>query len=130
MKNKKNINELAKELLIEVTANANTELVPDLLNDLFSSKEVKNLSRRVLIAGLRYRGFSFGEIGDLLHCSSITVNKVHFKTKGSPALRQLIDESKLFNRLLPVAKPASRTPEKYPRDRFERKFRMYLGLKP
>ena len=99
---KVSLNSVAKEILIDVMKKLKPNELAIFLDDTSSSKEIRNLSRRVLVAGLRYQGLSFSDIGKLLGCSTNLVNKVHFKTKGSKILRNLITKSKSFNKYFPI----------------------------
>ena len=58
--------------------------------DLMSSTEIKETARRLYCAKLlRQEGKTYQEIEDLLGMSPITINKIHFKTKGSKILPKL-----------------------------------------
>ncbi|HOX40845.1 MAG TPA: Trp family transcriptional regulator [bacterium] len=83
---KRGIDREAKALLIETMARLDgQDKIIEFLNDLFSA-EVKDLSRRLLAAKMLKEGKTYEEIGLLMGMSAGTVNKIHFKTKGSPLI--------------------------------------------
>lgn len=65
--------------------------IDEFLTDLLSSVEIKEISRRYLAARLLAEGKTYLEINHLLAMSPITINKIHFKTKGSKILPKIFD---------------------------------------
>jgi len=87
---KKGIDQESKSLLIRTLEELkNTQEIEELLNDLLSSAEFKDLSRRLMAAKYLTEGKTYLEIMDLMGMSANTVNKIHFKTKGSPIVWKL-----------------------------------------
>lgn len=87
---KKGIDQESKGLLIKIiTELKNTIETEELFNDLLSSAEVKDFSRRLMAARYLTEGKTYLEVMDLMGMSASTVNKVHFKTKGSPIIWKL-----------------------------------------
>jgi len=87
----KTINLEAKELLIRIALKLkNEEQAREFFNDLFSSAEVKDFSRRLLATKLLYDGKTFQEIAATLGMGPNTINKVYFKTRGSKILKNLL----------------------------------------
>lgn len=64
----------------------NKKDVRELLNDLLSSSETKDIARRYLAAKLLYKRKTYQEVEEKLSMSPLTINKIHFKTKGSKIL--------------------------------------------
>lgn len=60
------------------------------LQDLFSSSEIRDINRRLLAAELLYEGSTYRQIEQLLGMGPTTINKIYFKTKGSPILPNLL----------------------------------------
>lgn len=90
---KRGIDKEAKELLIKIITKLKTsEMVTDFLNDIFSSAEVKDFSRRLLAAKLLFEGKTYEDINSMMGMSAGTINKVHFKTKGSNTLPKLLSD--------------------------------------
>lgn len=86
----KNIDKKAKKLLAEILAKLNSEEdVLMFLDNLFSSSEIKDHSRRLLAAKFLIQGETYEEITEIMGMGMGTINKVRFKTKGSPLLRKL-----------------------------------------
>lgn len=87
---KKGIDQESKSLLIRTIADLeNTQETEELLNDLLSSAETKDVSRRLMAARYLTEGRTYQEVMDLMGMSPVTVNKVHFKTKGSQIIWKL-----------------------------------------
>lgn len=87
---KKGIDQESKSLLIRTIADLkNAQETEELLNDLLSSAETKDFSRRLMAAKYLTEGKIYLEVMDLMGMSPVTVNKIHFKTKGSPIIWKL-----------------------------------------
>lgn len=84
--NKKAVEEVLA-LLVKIK---NKETAKEFLTDILSSSETKDIARRILAAKLLYQGKTYQEIEDLLGMGPLTINKIHFKTKGSQVLRKLL----------------------------------------
>lgn len=81
---KKGIDQESKDLLINLLMKLKTEDEAEgFLNDFFSSAEVKDLARRVMAAKYLTDEKTYSEVEFLMGMSPGTVNKVHFKTRGS-----------------------------------------------
>lgn len=64
-----------------------------LLKDLLTSKEIKNLAKRLRIAKLHLIGKTEREIADELHCSFATISKVNtWLNEGGEGLRKVISK--------------------------------------
>ena len=55
-----------------------------------SSSELKDLARRLLAVKMLYNKDTYQEIHFQSAMSMSTINKMHFKTKGSKILRELL----------------------------------------
>jgi uncharacterized protein YerC len=86
---KKGIDQEAQKLLFDTLIKVEKNELDELLRSLVSSAEIKDLARRLLAAKLLKEGNTFLEIGQLMGMSQGTINKVYFKTKGSPLINKL-----------------------------------------
>lgn len=86
---KKGSNQEALKLLYSTMIGLEKDDLNDLLGSLMSSAEIKDLARRLYAAKLLKEGSTFIEIGELMGMSPVTINKVYFKTKGSPIIIKL-----------------------------------------
>lgn len=84
--NKKAVEELMKVLPKLKTAEESRQF----LQDCMSSSEILDLARRLMAAKLLFEGKTYQEIEDLLGMGPLTINKIHFKTRGSKILPVLI----------------------------------------
>ena len=84
------LNKQVREALQKAIAKIrNQEEAEHFLKDLFSSAELQDISRRYICAKFLFEGNTFQEIEDLLGMGPLTINKIHFKTKGSWVLPRL-----------------------------------------
>ena len=90
---RKNIDLEARKLLYECFAKVKPADLPDLFESLMSSAELKDLSRRIMAAKLLKLGYTYDDIADMMGMSEGTINKIHFKTKGSPTIRKILSKS-------------------------------------
>ena len=79
----------SKKLFLEVIGKLKDEEFEDLFSSLLSSSEMKDISRRLMAAKLLHKSTTYEEVQDIMGMGSNTVNKIYFKTKGSPILRKL-----------------------------------------
>ncbi|TSC94293.1 MAG: hypothetical protein Athens101428_336 [Candidatus Berkelbacteria bacterium Athens1014_28] len=86
---KKGIDFEAKKLLIESLEELKSDEFIDFMESLLSSTEIKNISRRIMAAKLLLENNTYKDVEELMGMSPGTINKIHFKTKGSPAFRKL-----------------------------------------
>ena len=87
---RRGIDQEAKKLFIETLAQiVEEEKIEQFLSDLFSSSEVKDHSRRLLAAKFLTEGKTYEEINLVMGMSPGTINKIHFKTKGSRLINEL-----------------------------------------
>ncbi|MCX6810857.1 MAG: Trp family transcriptional regulator [Candidatus Berkelbacteria bacterium] len=86
---KKGIDSESKILLIESLKKLKSDEFIDFLESLMSSTEIKNISRRTMAAKLLLEYNTYEDVELLMGMSPGTINKIHFKTKGSPAFRKL-----------------------------------------
>lgn len=90
---KKNIDQKAKKLLIQTLVRLCSEKdVFMFLDNLFSSSEVKDFSRRLFASKLLIKGKTYEEVEEIMGMGMGTINKVRFKTKGSPLLNRLFNK--------------------------------------
>lgn len=86
-------NKESLDLLYEILPKIkNSQVARELLKDLMSSSEVKDLARRLLSAKRLYKGYTYSDINYESGMSSATINKMHFKTKGSRVLQKLLSK--------------------------------------
>lgn len=78
-----------KEFFATVGKFKNRNDFEQFFKDLMSSSEIKDLSRRYYAAKLLSQGKTYQEIEIMMGMSPVTVNKIHFKTKGSRVLPSL-----------------------------------------
>lgn len=80
----------AKKLFVETVVKLKTtEEIEEFFKDIFSSTEIKEFSRRLLAAKMLLDGTTFREITKEMGMSAGTINKVYFKTRGSPLLHNV-----------------------------------------
>jgi len=85
------LNRQAVRNLFEVVAKIKKPAqVEQFFQDLMSSTEIREIARRLFCAKLLLKGKTYQEIEDDLGMSPITINKIHFKTKGSKIRRFMI----------------------------------------
>lgn len=99
-KNKTKISETKKELLFDQEAYKllqqvivkikSPEQAQTILKDLMSSSEIKDLSRRLLAVKYLYGGATYEQISKMSNMSMGTINKMHFKIRGSQFLPDLL----------------------------------------
>ncbi|MEK7143145.1 MAG: Trp family transcriptional regulator [Patescibacteria group bacterium] len=88
---KKGIDQEAKKLFFKILTNLKAGDLGLFIGDIFSSAEVKDFSRRLLAAKLLMEKKTYLEICHDMGMSENTINKIHFKTKGSPLIRRLFE---------------------------------------
>lgn len=64
--------------------------VKEFFSDIFSSKEIKDIARRVLAVRRLYTNKTYRDIYFESGMSMTTINKMYFKTKGSKLLRNIL----------------------------------------
>lgn len=86
---KRGIDVQAKSLFFETISKVEDKKhFEEFFHDLFSSSEVKDVSRRLLAAKMLIEGKTYLQIKDEMGMSEGTINKIYFKTKGSPILHR------------------------------------------
>ncbi len=84
---KKGIDAKAKVLFFETISKIKEQKqFEEFFYDLCSSSEVKDFSRRLMAASLLIEGKTYLQIKDDMGMSEATINKIYFKTKGSPLM--------------------------------------------
>lgn len=78
----------SKKLFLDLLRKFNAGEREEMLSSLLSSAEMKDISRRLMASKLLHSEFTFEEVQNKMGMSSNTVNKIYFKTKGSPTLRK------------------------------------------
>lgn len=86
---KKRIDSESKKLFVESLKKLKSNEFIDFLESLMSSTEIKNISRRTMAAKLLMEYNTYEDVEELMGMSPGTINKIHFKTKGSPVFRKL-----------------------------------------
>jgi len=90
---KKGIDSEAKKLFIEVLASLKDKAELEMfIEDLFSSAEIKDFSRRLLATKFLMEKKTYLEIRQDMGMGEGTINKIHFKTKGSPLFHRLFEK--------------------------------------
>ena len=84
-----NIDPKSKRLFFKTIQEVDCDELEDLITSLLSSAEIKDISRRIMAAKLLKEGKTYQEIIEIMGMSESTVNKIHFKTKGSPTINEL-----------------------------------------
>ncbi len=84
------IDKEAKELLFNLLTKLEKDDFIDFFQSILSSAEIKDISRRIMAVKFLFEKHTFTEIEDLMGMSSGTINKIYFKTKGSPVLNKLL----------------------------------------
>lgn len=79
----------AKRLLFDTLKSVKGEDLTELVTSILSSAEIKDISRRIYVAKLLKKNYTYTQIAGMLGMSESTVNKIHFKTKGSPTINTL-----------------------------------------
>jgi uncharacterized protein YerC len=85
----KNIDQKAKKLLIQTLSKLKGKELLMFLENILSSAEIKDISRRTYCAKLLKEKKTFEEVHKVLGMGSNTTTKVYFKTKGSPLISKL-----------------------------------------
>lgn len=89
---KKGIDQESKSLLIRTLADLKrTDQIEELLNDILSSAEIKDFSRRLMAAKYLSEKRTYMEVINLMGMSPVTINKIYFKTKGSVLIHNLFE---------------------------------------
>ncbi len=86
---KPKIDKIARREFFRTLKKVKKEDLEDFFRDLMSSAEIKDLSRRFLAAKLLREGKTYLEVREILGMGETTINKVHFKTRGSKILPDL-----------------------------------------
>jgi len=86
---KKKIDVESKELLFQMLKKLKGDDFVDFWESLLSSAEIKDISRRLMAAKLLHEDLTYEEVEEIMGMGSNTINKIRFKMKDSPALREL-----------------------------------------
>jgi len=89
---KKGIDFESKKLFYSALIKLSDDEFIDFFESLLSSSEIKDISRRLMAAKLLQEKLIYEDVQELLGMGSNTVNKIHFKTKGSPIIRKLFQK--------------------------------------
>lgn len=90
---KKGIDSAAKKLFVDTLSDLkNKDELEMFLEDIFSSAEIKDFSRRLLAAKFLIEKRTYLDIKYDMGMGEGTINKIHFKTKGSPLFRHLFEK--------------------------------------
>ena len=90
---KKGIDSEAKKLFVDTLVGLKgKDEFKMFLEDIFSFAEIKDFSRRVLAAKFLMEKKTYLEIQQDMGMGEGTINKIHFKTKGSPLFRSLFEK--------------------------------------
>lgn len=85
----RNIDFKSKKLFIETISKLSGSDLIDFVSALFSSPEIKDVSRRLMVAKLLKSGQTYEELVDIMGMSESTIGKIHAKTHGSPVIIKL-----------------------------------------
>lgn len=81
----------ARELLFKTIPKLKSAQEAEIfLKDIMSSSEIKDLARRLMSVKSLYSGQTYQEVNLAGGMSMGTINKMHFKTKGSKILPNLL----------------------------------------
>lgn len=83
------IDQKAKKEFFRALKKAKGDDFEGLFRDLMSSAEIKDLSRRFMAAKYLRQNKTYQEIRAIMGMGEGTINKIHFKTKGSRVLPHL-----------------------------------------
>ena len=89
-----NIDSKSKKLLLETIARLDGQDSIDFIYSLLSSAEIKDISRRLMVAKLLKSDATYEAIVDIMGMSESTIGKIHAKTHGSPIISKLFDNNK------------------------------------
>ena len=64
----------------------------DFVLSLLSGSEIKDISRRLMVAKLLKDGLTYEDIVDIMGMSESTIEKIHAKTHGSPVIKKLFNK--------------------------------------
>lgn len=79
----------SKKLLCNTVDKLKPEEFVEFIESLLSSAEIKDISRRTMVAKLLKEDFTYSEIIEKMGMSESTVGKIHSKTHGSPIINRL-----------------------------------------
>lgn len=85
------IDSKSKKLLYETIGKLKPEEVIGLVEALLSSPEIKDISRRIMVAKLLKEDMTYEQIVEKMGMSESTVGKIHSKTHGSPIILKLFE---------------------------------------
>lgn len=88
----KNIDLKSKKLLFETLKKLKPDELKDLFTSLLSSAEIKDISRRLMVANMLKKGSTYQDVAYRMGMSESTVNKIYFKTKGSFIINKLFSK--------------------------------------
>lgn len=87
-----NIDYKSRKLFFDSLKGLDQKDLEDFILSLLSGSEIKDISRRLMVAKLLRSGSTYEMIVDMMGMSESTIGKIHAKTHGSPAI------GKLFNK--------------------------------
>jgi uncharacterized protein YerC len=82
----------SKKLLYNTIKDLKPDEFIDLIESLLSASELKDISRRIMVAKLLKEGFTYTDIIEKMGMSESTVGKIHSKTHGSPIIIKLFNK--------------------------------------
>ena len=88
----KGIDLKSKKLFIDSLAKIDKSERWDFISALLSAPEIKDVSRRLLVAKLLKDGTTYREIVEIMGVSESTIGKIHAKTHGSPIINKLYNK--------------------------------------
>jgi len=83
------IDQKAKKEFFQALTKVRGDEFENFFKDLMSSAEIKDLSRRFMAAKYLGKKKTYQEIREIMGMGEGTINKIHFKTKGSRVLPHL-----------------------------------------
>jgi len=86
---RRGIDRESKDLFFKTLENLKGDEFLDLFESLLSSSELRDICRRLMAAKLLQEKLTYEDVQDIMGMGSNTVNKIRFKTRGSPAIQKL-----------------------------------------
>lgn len=85
----KEIDQKSRKLFFETIDKLRPAEFVELVESLMSSPEIKDVSRRLMVAKLLKENYIYEDIVEIMGMSESTIGKIHAKTHGSPIINEL-----------------------------------------
>lgn len=86
-----NIDYKSRKLFFDSLKKIEQKDLDDFIRSLLSGSEIKDISRRLMVAKKLKSGSTYGAIVDIMGMSESTVGKIHAKTHGNPIINKLFN---------------------------------------